>query len=647
MQSGVSCGACGRVHGAEAGEGGFLSDLWAAPTHAHPLPPIDPMRPPPLQQPEGFQVDWALLRRLWPYLSAWRGRAALAVALLVVAKGATVAVPLVLRELVDTLDAAGGAAVVVPMGLVLAYGALRLASGAFSELRDVVFARVRYGIMRRVSEHVVAHLHRLSLRFHLERRTGEISRDIGRGTQSMATLLNYLLFNILPVFIELGLVTVILLLTYHPGFAAITVVTMVLYIALTFALTEWRLKFRVEMNRRDSEANAMAIDALLNHETVKMFGNEALEQQRYGEALAGWEIAARRSQHSLALLNVLQGLLIAGGVTAIVWLAAAEVVAGQMTLGDLVAVNAFLLQLFVPLGFLGTVYSMLKHALADMRRMFDLLAIEPDVQDRPDAWPLRVEGGEVAFEAVSFGYREDRPILQEISFRIPAGTRLALVGHSGAGKSTIARLLLRFYDVDRGRVRIDGQDVRDVTQQSLRRAIGVVPQDTVLFHDTLGYNIRYAKPEASEDEVREAIRMADLERFVAALPEGLDTLVGERGLKLSGGEKQRVAIARAVLKAPRLLVFDEATSSLDSVSEQAISEALRRVAKRCTTLIIAHRLSTVVDAEQILVLDGGRVVELGTHEALLARGGSYASLWQAQRTTSAEAVEEAPDDAAR
>ncbi len=583
------------------------------------------------EPPHGDRRDLENLRRVAPFLWEYRGRVLLALAALVLAKLANVGVPLVLKEIVDRLDLAAPGALALPLALLLGYGALRLAASAFNELRDAVFARVRYRAMRRLSLRLLEHLHRLGLRFHLERRTGAISRDLERGTQSVSSLLNYMVFNILPTAAEFVLVAFILLGRYEARFAVATFATVAVYVAFTLVVTEWRMHFRHTMNALDSEANTHAVDSLINYETVKYFGNERLELARYDGTLARWEDAAVKSQTSMSFLNFGQGAIIAVGVTFVMVFAAQGVVAGTMTLGDLVLVNTMMLQLFMPLNFLGIVYRQLKHALADMDRMFRLLDHEPEIRDAPDARPLEVRRGEIRFEQVDFAYRPDRPILRGVDFRVPAGRKVAVVGPSGAGKSTLVRLLFRFYDVDRGRILIDGQDVREVTQESLRRAIGIVPQDTVLFNDTIYYNILYGRPDASREEVEEAARLAHIHDFILSLPQGYETVVGERGLKLSGGEKQRIAIARVLLKDPPIMVFDEATSSLDSQSEQAILAALREVAARRTTLVIAHRLSTIVDADEILVMDGGRIVERGDHRALLAQGGLYARLWALQQ----------------
>jgi ATP-binding cassette subfamily B protein len=592
------------------------------------------------ESPHHERRDWANLRALLPYLWEYRARVLLALACLVLAKVANIGVPLVLKGIVDSLDAQRLAVVALPATLLLAYGALKLGNALFSELRDVLFARVRYRAMRRLTVRTLAHLHDLSLRFHLERKTGAISRDLERGARSLSTLLNYLAFSILPVVIEFLLAAVLLLGRYPPVFTLIVFGSVVAYVAFTLAITNWRMEHRHLMNRLESQANNEAIDSLINYETVKYFGNEDWELRRCDATLAGWENSAVLSQTSMSALNFGQGAIIAVGVTLILFAAAGQVAAGQLTLGDLVLVNALLLQLFIPLNFLGIVYRQIKYALADMDDLIRLFERTPEIRDAPDAAPLKVTQGELCFENVDFGYQPDRQILFEVSFTVPPGRKLAVVGASGAGKSTLARLLFRFYEVNGGRVLIDGQDLRNVTQQSLRAAIGIVPQDTVLFNDTLYYNLAYARPEASREEIAAAARMAQLHDFIAALPAGYDTVVGERGLKLSGGEKQRVAIARAILKRPRILIFDEATSALDSQSEQAILQALRAVATDHTTLVIAHRLSTIVDADQILVLDHGRVREQGNHRELLQQEGMYAQMWALQQQEQAAREEE-------
>ena len=594
------------------------------------------------KKPSGVKLDWDIIRSLLPYVWAYRGRTLFALTLLILAKVATVTVPMVLKGIVDALDQSAHATLALPLGLLVGYGALRFTSSAFQELRNAVFAKMRYGIMRNISLEVVKHLHDLSLRFHLDRKTGAITRDISRGTQSISNLLNYLLFRIVPTLVEIGLVAAVLVGAYSAWFAVVVVVTFVIYVAFTLGVTEWRIEHRAQRNEAESKANSQAIDGLLNYETVKYFGNQDYELRRYDQNLHDWQEAAVRSQGSLALLNIGQRSLIAIGVTIIMIMAAEGVVEGRMSVGDLVAVNAYLLQVFMPLGFLGTVYSILKHALSDMERMFGLLERDPEIQDVEDADELVVDRGEVVFDEVEFGYDEDRQVLHGIEFRVPAGHKLALVGPSGAGKSTLARLLFRFYEVDSGRILIDDQNISKVTQKSLRSAIGIVPQDTVLFNDTIYFNIRYGNLDASRDEIIEAARMAAIHDFVESLPKGYDTVVGERGLKLSGGEKQRVAIARAILKNPKILVFDEATSSLDSESEQSILEALREVAAEHTTLAIAHRLSTIVDADEILVMEKGRIVERGTHADLLAEDGIYAHMWRLQQSgdEESEAIEE-------
>jgi len=585
----------------------------------------------PTESPNPQRRDWANLRALLPYLWEYRGRVALALACLILAKLANIGVPLTLKRIVDSLDPQQQAAIMLPVSLLLAYGALKLGNALCSELRDVLFARVRYRAMRRLTVRTLAHLHELSLRFHLERKTGAISRDLERGARSLSTLLNYLAFSILPVVVEFLLAAALLLGRYPTVFTLIIFGSVAAYVAFTLAITNWRMEHRHLMNRLESQAGNEAIDSLINYETVKYFGNEAWELRRCDATLAAWENSAVLSQTSMSALNFGQGAIIAAGATLIMFVAAGQVAAGRMTLGDLVLVNALLLQLFIPLNFLGIVYRQIKYALADMDDLVRLFERPPEIRDAAGAVELVATRGELRFEGVNFGYQPDRQILFDVSFTVPPGRKLAVVGASGAGKSTLARLLFRFYDVADGRISIDGQDIRAATQHSLRAAIGIVPQDTVLFNDTLYYNLAYARPEASREEIAAAARMAQLHDFIAALPAGYETVVGERGLKLSGGEKQRVAIARAILKRPRILIFDEATSALDSQSEQAILQALRAVAAEHTTLVIAHRLSTIVDADQILVLDHGRVREQGTHRELLQRGELYAQMWALQQ----------------
>jgi ATP-binding cassette subfamily B protein len=573
---------------------------------------------------------WQTLRTLLPYLWEWRGRVALALVCLVAAKVANVGVPLLLKEIVDGLDRQS-ALIAVPLALLVAYGALRLSTTLFTELREYLFAKVTQRAVRAIALKVFRHLHALSLRFHLARQTGGLTRDVERGQRGISTLISYALFSILPTFVEVALVMAILIARYDWTFIAITGGALALYIVFTVAITEWRTHFRRTANELDSKANTRAIDSLINYETVKYFGNEDWEARRYDESMQRWEKAAVVSQTSLSLLNVGQSAIIAVAVTLIMWRATVGVVDGTMTVGDLVLVNAFMIQLYIPLNFLGVIYREIRQALADMERLFSLIDEHAEVRDAPGARPLVVSGGEVRFENVRFAYEPDRTILDGVSFAIPAGRTVAVVGPSGSGKSTLARLLFRFYDVSAGRITIDGQDIRQVQQASVRAAIGIVPQDTVLFNDTIEYNIAYGRPGSARDEIVEAARLAQIHGFVSSLPQGYATPVGERGLKLSGGEKQRVAIARAILKRPAILVFDEATSALDSRNEKAIQAELATIARDRTTLTIAHRLSTIVDADEILVLEAGRIVERGRHASLVAAGGPYSRMWRLQQ----------------
>ncbi|HEY9099612.1 MAG TPA: ABC transporter ATP-binding protein/permease [Thiobacillus sp.] len=581
--------------------------------------------PPPLGEPSLRSIS-----SLFPYLWEFRGRVLVAMALLIGAKLASVAVPLVLKEIIDALDQPSPE-LVLPLTFIIGYGLLRFASTTFSDLRDVIFAKVTQRATRRISMAVFQHLHALSLRFHLERQTGGITRDIERGARAVSSLVGYLLFRITPTVLEILMVAGILFVKLDWVFGVITLITLAAYLGFTITITEWRTQFVRRANTLDSEAYGRAIDSLLNYETVKYFGNEKYEAKRYDTSLIEWENMALKSQRSLGLLNAAQAAVIAIGVTLMVVRAANGVVEGKLTLGDLVMVNAFLLQMFQPLSFLGVMYRQIKESITDVERMFALLKRPREVEDAPDARELDVQGGSVTFDHVDFAYNADRPILHDVSFSIPAGKTVAAVGHSGAGKSTLARLLFRFYDASAGSVSIDGQDIRHVTQDSLRAAIGVVPQDTVLFNDSIYYNIAYGRPEASRDEVIEAARAAHILHFIETLPQGWDTVVGERGLKLSGGEKQRVAIARTLLKNPVILILDEATSALDTKTEKAIQGELLEIARSRTSLIIAHRLSTVVEADEILVMDGGRIVERGRHPELLAKNGAYAHMWTLQQ----------------
>jgi ABC-type transport system involved in Fe-S cluster assembly fused permease/ATPase subunit len=586
--------------------------------------------------------DFTTLKKLLPYVWEWRWRVMIALGFLVAAKLANIGVPLVLKNLVDALALKPGdprTVLVVPVGLLLAYGLLRLSITLFTELREFLFYPVAARIARRVSLEAFQHLLNLSLRFHLERQTGGVSRDIERGSRSIQSLLNYTIYNILPTLVEIVMVIALLSSKFDVWFAVITFGALLVYIGFTVTITEWRTHFRRAMNEQDSKANTKAVDALINYETVKYFSNEHFEQERYDENLQRLEKASIKSQTSLSLLNLGQSLIIAVAVTLLVWRATVGVVDGTMTLGDLVLVNALMIQLYIPLNFLGVIYREIKQSLIDLEKMFALLGQNREIADAPGAQPLMSRGGAVRFENVRFGYDPDRTILHDISFEIPAGRKVAVVGPSGSGKSTLARLLFRFYDVNAGRISIDGQDIRAVTQQSLRQSIGIVPQDTVLFNDTVEYNIAYGRTGAGRSEVEGAARAAHIHGFIASTPKGYETMVGERGLKLSGGEKQRVAIARTLLKNPPLLIFDEATSALDSANERAIQAELQNAARNKTALVIAHRLSTVVDAHQILVMEGGRIVERGTHAELMAMDGRYTQMWNLQQADAKKAVE--------
>ncbi len=576
------------------------------------------------------QADLRSVGRLFPYLWEFRGRVMLSLALLLGAKLASVSVPLVLKKIIDAVDKSH-ASLTVPVALIVAYGLLRFSSTTFADLRDVVFAKVTQRAMRRVSMAVFEHLHALSLRFHLERQTGGITRDIERGSKAISSLVGYLLFRIAPTVLEILMVAAVLFVKLDWVFGMITLLTLASYIFFTVSITEWRTQYVRRANTLDSEAYGRAIDSLLNYETVKYFGNERYEAKRYDGSLAEWEEAALKSQRSLGFLNAAQAGTIAIGVTLMVMRAAKGVASGNLTLGDLVMVNAYLLQMFQPLGFLGVMYRQIKESITDVERMFTLLHRPREIQDAPDAVELKVGEGRVEFEHVSFSYNADRPILHDVSFTIQGGKTVAAVGASGAGKSTLARLLFRFYDVNEGCIRIDGKDIRSITQDSLRSSIGVVPQDTVLFNDSIYYNIAYGRPYATREEVINAARAAHILGFIESLPKGWDTVVGERGLKLSGGEKQRVAIARTLLKNPSILILDEATSALDTKTEKAIQAELIEISRGRTSLVIAHRLSTVIDADEILVFEAGRIVERGKHAELLTRNGAYALMWAMQQ----------------
>ncbi|WP_444921435.1 ABCB family ABC transporter ATP-binding protein/permease [Microbulbifer sp. CnH-101-G] len=579
------------------------------------------------------EVHWGALKTLFPYLLEFRRAVALAILCLIGAKVAGVTLPFILKHIVDNLDNAGGIAqaIALPLGLLLAYGAVRFSSTLFGELRDTIFGRVTERAQRRVGLEVFQHLHKLDLDFHLDRRTGGLSRDIERGNSGIGFLMRFMVFNIVPTLVEIAMVAGLLWWNYSGVFALVVVVAVFVYIGFSVLATEWRTRFVRALNEAESQASSRAVDSLLNYETVKYFANERHESNHYDRELAVWERARRKNRLSLFSLNTGQAFIIASAMCAAMILAAVGVTKGQMTIGDFVLVNAFMMQIFIPLNFLGFVYREMKGALANIEKMFSLLSVKPAVADKPKAQDLLVSEGRIEFDAVRFGYKDNREILRQVSFSVSPRQKVAIVGASGAGKSTLFKLLFRFYDVSGGAIRIDGQDIRAVSQESLRRAIGVVPQDAVLFNQSIKDNVRYGRVDATDEEVMAAIHHAHLSDFVRQLPQGVDTLVGERGLKLSGGEKQRVAIARALLKKPPIMIFDEATSSLDSRSERGIVASLKEIAREQTTLVIAHRLSTVVDADKILVMDQGQIVEQGSHNQLLEEGGHYATLWRMQQ----------------
>ena len=582
------------------------------------------------ESPEKERADFGNISKMFPYIWAFKSRVIFAISFLIIAKFATVAVPILLKEIVDSLNS-DKTLLILPLGLLIAYGALRLTTALFNELRDVLFAKVRYHAVYKISVKVLDHLHKMSLRFHLERQTGSIIRDLERGTQSLSSLINYMIFIILPTIIEVFLVGAILLITYDINFAFITFATIIVYTLFTLKVTNWRMNFRHDMNRLDSEANSIAVDSLLNYETVKYFNNEEYEIKRYSDVLFKWENAAMQSMTTMSMLNFGQAIIITIGVTFIMIFASSGVVDGSMTLGDLVLVNALMLQLFVPLNTLGIVYRQITYALADMDMLVKLLDKDIEIVDKKNAKDLIVKSGDIEFKNVSFSYNENRKILKNISIDIPSGKKIAIVGPSGAGKSTIGRLLFRFYDSSQGKILIDSQDIVNCTQESLHKNIAVVPQDTVLFNESIFFNIKYADNNASKEDVISAAILANIHHFIDDLPDKYNTMVGERGLKLSGGEKQRIAIARAVLKKPKIIIFDEATSSLDSKSENKILNSMKKISKDITSLVIAHRLSTISDADNIYVLDHGNIIESGTHEYLLTLKGMYFQMWNLQK----------------
>jgi ABC-type transport system involved in Fe-S cluster assembly fused permease/ATPase subunit len=608
------------------------------------LSPASPALNPGSPAPAAARSDWATLKRLFPYLWQYKWRVLFALAFMIGAKVANVGVPLLLKNLVDAMTLKPGdptAVLVVPVALLVGYGLLRLSTSLFTELRELVFSKATQGASRSIALETFRHLHALSLRFHLERQTGGMTRDIERGVRGIESLISYSLYSIIPTLIEVAMVLTILAVKFDAWFAWITIAALAVYIVFTVTVTEWRTKFRKEANEFDSAAHTKAVDSLLNYETVKYFNNEDFEAGRYDESLDRYRRSRIKAQATLSMLNTGQQLIIAIGLVAMLWRATLGVVAGTMSLGDLVMVNAYMIQLYIPLNFLGVLYREIKQSLTDLDKMFVLMEREREVADKPGAQPLaRTEHPDVKFEHVTFSYEPARVILHDVSFEIPAGKTVAVVGPSGSGKSTLARLLYRFYDVQDGKIAIAGQDIRDVTQASVRQAIGIVPQDTVLFNDTVEYNIAYGKTGASRAQVEEAARAARIHGFIESTPKGYQTMVGERGLKLSGGEKQRVAIARTLLKDPPILIFDEATSALDSANERAIQAELKSAARNKTTLVIAHRLSTVVDAHEILVMDAGRIIERGTHAQLLEKGGRYAAMWALQQQRSGEELKD-------